>query len=172
MIEGGVGGANTLTGLKFEKDTDLREALKSRKGIVINGISVLYASREIGYVLQKHDLYKYFLEVKKVDWTNILSKKLLPDEAYYSIKTKKLVIIEKKFQQVAGSVDEKLQTCGFKKRQYEKLCAPINGVKVEYVYILNDWFKSKSYSDVLAYINEVGCKYYFNQLPLELLDLD
>jgi hypothetical protein len=41
---------------------------------------------------------------------------------------------------VAGSVDEKLQTCDFKRKQYLKLVQPL-GIKVEYVYVLNDWFK-------------------------------
>jgi len=45
-----------------------------------------------------------------------------------------------KFQKVAGSVDEKLQTCGFKKRQYTELLKPLD-INVEYIYILNDWFQ-------------------------------
>jgi hypothetical protein len=48
--------------------------------------------------------------------------------------------IEVKYQQVAGSVDEKLQTCDFKLKQYLKLVASL-GIKVEYVYVLNNWFK-------------------------------
>jgi hypothetical protein len=172
MIEGGVGGANTQTGLKFEKDTDLREALLSKQGITISGSDVHNNGTLIGKVLQKHSLYREFLDLNGVAWREILSKKLLPDEAYYSIKNKKLIIVEKKFQQTAGSVDEKLQTCGFKKKQYEKLCKPINNVTVEYVYVLNDWFKDKSYKDVLDYIEEVGCHYYFNELPFNLFDID
>lgn len=171
MIVGGIGGANTQTGIKFEKDTDLKEALLTKEGVTIKGSEVSFNGELIGYILQKHDLYKHFLEVNSVDWKAIVSKKLLPDDAFFSIKTNTLIIIEKKFQQVAGSVDEKLQTCGFKKRQYERLCNPLKNVEVEYVYVLNDWFKDKSYKDVLEYIEEVGCRYYFNVLPLELLDI-
>ena len=171
MIVGGVGGANTQTGIKFEKDTDLRLALLSKDGITIDGHNVYSNGKHIGMLLQKHELYRNFLEVNKVDWQSIVSKKLLPDEGYFSITSNKLVIIEKKFQQVAGSVDEKLQTCGFKKRQYEKLVQPLSGVKVEYVYVLNDWFTDKAYKDVLTYIEEVGCRYYFNVLPFDLLDI-
>ena len=43
----------------------------------------------------------------------------MPDESFFNIKTNKLIIIEKKWQQIEGSVDEKLQTCDFKKKQYE-----------------------------------------------------
>jgi hypothetical protein len=172
MIEGGIDGASTQTGMKFERDTDLKTALLSKKGIRISGYEVFEFDKRIGYILQKHDLYRNFLERNNVDWQSIVSKKLLPDEGYFSLTTNKLIIIEKKYQQVAGSVDEKLQTCGFKKKQYEKLCKPLKNVKVEYVYILNDWFKDRAYKDVLEYIEEVGCRYYFNQLPYQLLGIE
>lgn len=172
MIEGGIGGASTLTGLAFEKDTDLKYALEQRTDIKIDGEKVYKDDKHVGLLLQKYDLYKKFLDTRNVDWASIVSKRLLPDEAYFSLESNKLIIIEKKFQQIAGSVDEKLQTCGFKKRQYERLCAPLKNVQVEYVYVLNDWFTDKSYKDTLDYITDVGCKYYFNVLPLELLELD
>lgn len=172
MIEGGIGGASTQTGMKFERDTDLKTALSAKKGIKIIGHKVYENQNCIGYILQKHDLYRNFLESHNVDWQSIVSKKLLPDEGYFSLTTNTLIIIEKKYQQVAGSVDEKLQTCGFKKKQYEKLCKPIKDVKVEYVYVLNDWFKDRAYRDVLEYIEEVGCRYYFNQLPYQLLGIE
>lgn len=170
MIVGGVGGANTQTGLWFEKDTDLKSALLAKQGVTIRGADVYYNGILVGHILQKHSLYKDFLEKKGINWQQILSKKLLPDEAYYSIRNNRLVIVEKKWQQVEGSVDEKLQTCDFKKRQYEKLCNPVN-IEVEYVYVLNDWFKDARYKDVLEYINTVGCHYFFSQLPFDLFDI-
>jgi hypothetical protein len=75
-----------------------------------------------------------------------------------------------KFQEVAGSVDEKLQTCDFKHKQYQKLLSPLK-IKVKYVYVLNDWFMKKEYEDVLKYIDSVGCYYFFNILPFHFLDL-
>ena len=75
-----------------------------------------------------------------------------------------------KYQQVAGSVDEKLQTCDFKRKQYLKLVSSL-GLKVEYVYVLNDWFAHPSYQDVLDYIHSVNCHYQFNALPLAWLGL-
>ena len=104
-----------------------------------------------------------------MDYKSILSKKLLPDALLVIIR-ETLFIIEVKYQQVAGSVDEKLQTCDFKRKQYLKLVQPL-GIKVEYVYVLNDWFKHPSYKDVLAYINSVNCHYKFNELPLSWLGL-
>ena len=75
-----------------------------------------------------------------------------------------------KFQKVAGSVDEKLQTCDFKKKQYQKLLSRLN-IEVEYVYILSNWFKKPEYKDVLNYILSVNCQYYFEYIPLEKLGL-
>lgn len=75
-----------------------------------------------------------------------------------------------KFQKVAGSVDEKLQTCDFKRKQYTKLMAPLN-IEVEYIYILSDWFNTPAYKDTLDYVISAGCHYYFKYLPLHKLGL-
>lgn len=79
-------------------------------------------------------------------------------------------IIEKKFQNSAGSVDEKLPGCDFKKRIYQKLFKNLN-YKVEYLYVLSDWFKQAQYRDVLEYIREVECHYFFNEIPLSFLKI-
>jgi len=68
-------------------------------------------------VLKKYDFYR-FLEESKIDWRKLLSKKFLPDDAMLVIIRETLFIIDVKYQQVAGSVDEKLQTCDFKRKQY------------------------------------------------------
>jgi len=106
----------------------------------------------------------------KINWGKIISKKLLPDDALLVIVRETLFIIEVKYQQVAGSVDEKLQTCDFKRKQYLKLVSPLN-LKVEYVYVLNDLFKNPAYKDTLDYIHSVNCHYKFNELPLSWLGL-
>lgn len=62
-----------------------------------------------------------FLEEYNIDWRKTISKKLLPDDALLVIIRETLFIIEVKYQQVEGSVDEKLQTCDFKRKQYVKL---------------------------------------------------
>jgi hypothetical protein len=103
------------------------------------GFDIYYQNRLVASSFKKHELYR-FLETQGVDWSKILSKRLLPDDAIYVINNNTIFIIEIKYQEVAGSVDEKLQTCGFKLRQYQKLFAPLN-YEVEYIYILNDWFR-------------------------------
>lgn len=81
-----------------------------------------------------------------------------------------MYIIEKKFQNGSGSVDEKLQTCDFKKLIFTRLLKPLN-INVEYIYVLNDWFKQECYKDVLEYILSKDCQYYYNEIPLTKLPL-
>jgi hypothetical protein len=119
--------------------------------------------------LYPDEFYEFLIE-EGVDWKAKVSKKLLPDDALLVIVRETLFIIEVKYQQVAGSVDEKLQTCDFKRKQYLKLVAGL-GLKVEYVYVLNDWFKDPAYKDVLDYIHSVNCHYKFGSLPLAWLGL-
>ncbi len=165
----GKGGGNTITGLNFEKERNILEIIKKAKGYSVKGSIIYYKEKEVARSYRKNGLYRLLAE-KRVDWKKLVSKRLLPDEALYVIVNNTLFIIEMKFQKVTGSVDEKLQTCDFKKKQYRKLMAPLN-IEVEYIYILNDWFKSQAYKDTLDYVISVGCQYYFNYLPLQKIGL-
>ena len=169
MIKNGKGGGNTKTGLIFEGKTDLATFLDKQKGYdVVDGI-VYYNNEQVARIFKKHGFYKFLKELG-IQWENIISKKLLPDDSIYVIINNTLFIIECKFQQVAGSVDEKLQTCDFKKKQYQKLMALAN-IDVEYIYLLCDWFRDPKYKDVLDYIISVRCQYYFEYIPLTKLGL-
>lgn len=129
---------NTTTGLKFE------ETVKT----TTDGIN-----------LTKHNLYKY-LDKLGIDWKTLISKKLLPDEAYFNPITKEFIVYEKKFQQTAGSADEKPQTCGFKIHQFRKIGKAIGAEKVSYTYLLSQWFAKPEYKDMLEYIKSTdGCDY-------------
>lgn len=174
MKANGIGGANTKTGLVFEGKTDLRTFLCLQNGYECiddkrGWVSVLYNGVEVASIFKKSALYK-FLTYRGIKWQSILSKKLLPDDSIYVVANNTFFVIECKFQQVAGSVDEKLQTCDFKKKQYKKLLAQLN-MEVEYIYLLSDWFKQPCYKDVLDYIVSVGCSYYFEYIPLQRLGL-
>ncbi|MFH1832679.1 MAG: hypothetical protein ABH816_00740 [Candidatus Levyibacteriota bacterium] len=169
MIRKGIGGSNTLTGLKFEKRINILDFLSDQKGYSVKNNIIYFEGQEVAQSYAKNGLYKY-LESRGVDYKKILSKKLLPDEAIYVIVNNTLFIIEVKFQEVAGSVDEKLQTCDFKRKQYQKLMSSIN-IDVEFIYILSEWFKNPNYKDTLDYVISVGCQYYFEYLPLQKLGL-
>jgi hypothetical protein len=175
MKTGGYGGENTLTGLNFEKKVDFQKLIGAissyevKKVINKAGMGVFFEGKLVARCFRKRDFYQYLTE-SKVDWKNLLSRRLFPDDALLVIVRETLFIIEVKYQQVAGSVDEKLQTCDFKRKQYLKLVSPL-GLKVEYVYVLSDWFNKKEYKDVLDYIHSVNCHYKFNELPMAWLGL-
>jgi len=170
MKKGGIGGGKTVTGLVFEKRISIEKAISKLPGYNVKNDAIVFKDKIVAKFFPKNKLYKKLLESQGVDYRTILSKKLLPDDAVHIIKDKTLFIVEIKFQEVYGSVDEKLQTCDFKNKQYKKLLAPLR-MEVKYVYVLNDWFKAHKYRDVLDYIQSVGCFYFFNELPLDFLGL-
>ncbi len=166
------GGSNTnLNGLSFEGRTDLLESLNQNPNFEVKNNKVFKNNKVVGEYFEKHDFYNLFLEKKNVDWKIINSKKYLPDSAFYNTSNKTVYIIEKKYQEGSGSVDEKLQTCDFKKKIYMKLVNPI-GLKIEYYYLLNDWFNKPVYEDVFKYIIEVECKFFIDFIPFYALGLD
>ena len=177
MIKGGTGGGNTTTGLRFEQRTDIRQIFENIEGYSIiestnrTGYEIWFNHEKPAYCFKKRELYR-FLEQEPycVNWQEHLSKRLEPDNALFVIVRDTLFIIEIKFQQVSGSVDEKLQTCDFKRKQYSKLVRDL-GWRVEYVYVLNDWFRDPVYRDTLDYIHSMNCHYLFNEVPLAWLGL-
>lgn len=147
MIRNGYGGANTVTGITFENLTNLHE----------------YLSFPHDCFYPKHKFIKWVESTTGKHISVFWSKKLYPDEAI--ILDNDIFIIEKKYQQTEGSVDEKLQTCDFKKKQYEKIGKQVDK-KIHFCFLLNDWFKQDRYTDVLEYIRAVQCDYFFNTIPV------
>ena len=170
MIKSGKGGGNTRTGLVFEGKTDLATFLGLKTGYKIEKDKVFYEDKLVARVFKKHAFYKIFLAELGIDWTTCISRQILPDDCIFVLMNNTLFVIECKFQEVEGSVDEKLQTCDFKKKQYQKLLAKAN-IDVEYVYLLSGWFTKPRYKDVLDYIHSVNCHYYFEYIPLTKLGL-
>lgn len=168
----GGGKKTNKNGLKFEQDTSLILSLEAEEYKVLDNL-VYDDEKLVGVLCGKHDLYKFLKEKGLKNYKEIISKKLLPDEAFFNYDSKILYIIEKKFQSIGGSADEKLETCDFKRKQYLKLIKNSNEEieDVEYIYVLNDWFKKDKYKDTLEYIEDTGCSYYFNELPLKKIGL-
>ncbi len=115
MKAGGIGGGNTRTGLNFENERDLLTAISRAPGYSVTGSVIYYDGREVARSYRKHALYK-MLAQHGIDYRDHLSKKLLPDDAIYVVVNNTMFIVELKFQKIRGSVDEKLQTCDFKKK--------------------------------------------------------
>lgn len=168
-------GINTKTGAEFEHEMNLC------KLFVDYGFRYKKMHNKIGFGLFSHEnlvarhvcknnFYKY-LDEENVNWKNIISKKILSDDMFLIVATNTLYIFEIKYQQVAGSVDEKIQTCDFKRKQYVRLVSSL-GLEVKYIYILSDWFKRKEYIDSLKYIRDVGCNYFFkDELSLNIFGI-
>lgn len=133
---------NTSTGLNFE--------------------NYIKTSHTNGINISKTKL-KTFLKDKGLnDPTEYLSWMFQPDEAYYFPDTNEIIIYEKKYQQTAGSADEKLGACAWKIKEYKECFKAVNITKVSYIYIFNDWFKQKRYEKLLNYIRSVeDCDYFF-----------
>jgi len=166
----GGGSKTNANGLGFEQTTSLDEALLD-KGYKVSENEVYDSENNlVGYSVPKHALYSKFLKPKGIRYYDYNSKQWLPDECFINPDTRTAYIIEKKFQNSSGSVDEKLPGCDFKKKEYEKLFNPLD-YEVVYLYVFNDWFKQDIYRDTLEYIKSVGCFYYYNTIPLEFLGL-
>ncbi len=185
MKKGGIGGGNTKTGIFFEKETDLASLLNKQPGYNVkdddeypskslrsHAYKVFYKEKLVARIFKQNTFYKMLEKELGIDWKKILSKRLLPDDSIYVISNNTLFIIECKHQEGSGSVDEKLQTCDFKKKEYQKLMSRAN-IEVEYMYVLDKWFEERqdTYKDVLDYIISVGCRFYFSYIPLKELGL-
>ena len=147
----GAGGANTnKNGLPYENLTDLSDILikigNNNKFDIIK-----FPNSDTEFISCQKKLHKY------IESINQKNKDILPaagckkpDESYIKTCDKKIFIIEKKFQQCSGSVDEKIQTGPFKKQHYQTL---FPNYHVEYIYCLSDWFK-KGYEAEINYLQK------------------
>lgn len=181
MIKNGKGGGNTITGLIFEGKTDLGTFLSTQKGYSVRDVeeqihsngnnitvkvrTVYYNNERVAELYKKNEFYKSLLVKLDIDWKKYISKRLLPDDSIFVIIKNTVYIIECKHKQVVDYVYEKLQTCDFKKKEYRRLLSQAN-LDVEYIYLLDNWFRDEKYRDVLDYIHSVGCDYYFEYIPL------
>jgi len=153
----GAGGANTnKNGLAYEEVTDLKDRFKICKKINKTNIyEVVFKGHSDVYInANKSELHKY---MEKEGEKNLVlcpaSGCKQPDEAYIDHTHSKIFIIEKKFQQGSGSVDEKIQTGVFKQLHYSELFPKF---KIYYIYCLSDWFKQNEYSSILNYLKMNG----------------
>jgi hypothetical protein len=158
----GAGGANTnKNGLAYEELTDLTEKLKKNIPIKKGINEVEFEGYERKWIqASKDNLKKYMKEIGELN-EQITSAPGCkePDEAYIDPEQKIVFIIEKKFQQGPGSVDEKIQTSHFKLKHYKKLFPNYN--KIYYMYCLSDWFNRDEYKSSLEYLEEEKVPYFW-----------
>ena len=153
----GAGGKNTnKNGLPFEKYVS-----------IISKINIHSSNKEKRYFefsfkKDKDANYKYIAASKKglfkyMDEKGEINNDIKPahgckepDECIIDENTKTIYIVEKKFQQVSGSVCEKIQTAVFKKAHYQKR---IPNYKIQYIYCLSKWFEEKCETEI-EYLKE------------------
>lgn len=152
----GAGGCNTnKNGLAYEDITNMcnytknftecNEAGKKYRVFDFDGTTSVQ--------VEKKSLQNYLhADYKKQE------KSLQPDEAFIDTDKKTIYILEKKFQQTAGSVDEKIQTGMFKRELYEQMYPSYT---IEYCYVLSDWFKADKYLPEMRFNKKYGIRVFF-----------
>jgi hypothetical protein len=151
------GGANTnKNGLPYEKLTDLDDH-HTIINITKNCKTITFINYDKQFLYTKQS--KFFKCMVEHMVKNILHAHGCknPDECYINISEKKIFIIEKKFQQVAGSICEKIQTPDFKLWQYNRLFPTF---EIIYIYCLSDWFKLNCKAE-LEYLTYKKIKVFF-----------
>lgn len=165
MKKGGTGGDRTnASGLKFERETSLTNALLD-SGYEVIERELFIGGQLYGTLLPQYKFYE-FLEEHEVDWRDHVSSQNKPDECIFLHAKNQFVIIEKKFQEVSGSVDIKLAAAHFLLLRYSKLASTI-GATVRMIYVLSDFFQASKYRDIISYMHEMGVTVYFNCVPLD-----
>jgi hypothetical protein len=153
----GAGGANTnKNGLSYEEITSLEDQYKSRvptqdKEDKMSEIS-FDGKRTFLKPESKVGLHKYMKKIgERNEEVHPAGGCKYPDESYIEPVKRNVFIVEKKFQQGGGSVDEKLQTGPFKKMHYGEL---FPNYKIHYIYCLCDWFKRDEYKSIMNYLKK------------------
>lgn len=137
MKKGGKGGANTNRGgLAFENKTDLAARIKRDLNMTYELIEHKYkkpplikSTAKVYDIYSKIDQHLIGIITKQMQFYNILEekyqvrnanhKKWKPDEVFFNFDANTIFIVEKKWQQGSGSVDEKIFGFVNKRRLYQ-----------------------------------------------------
>mgnify|MGYP001280490712 CR=1 FL=1 len=145
----GAGGANTnATGLGFEDVASLEQYYSISQPNNIGTLIKFNQSDKIFLHLKKKQLSKWSLTLGNEYNDNIhkLHGTIQPDDCFINLDDKIIIIIEKKFQQVGGSVVEKLQTPVNKIRNLKRRYPTY---KIHYIYWLSEWFQTDAPAELL-----------------------
>jgi hypothetical protein len=155
----GAGGANTnLFGKKFEDKTNNQERLLEQ-GYIKNSFKKIRSSKTYDYYLSKTFDDKTVIFVLQNGLKTYMKKKYdielfrCPDEAYiieYNNGKKLIKILEKKEQNVEGSVETKLWSGPSLKREYELVLS--DEFDVDYGFCVSQFLKDKLTSNQKKYL--------------------
>ena len=153
----GAGGAKTnYNGLSFEEKTSIEPKLSEYKYVIKEikikkrkGIYYEYKEDDLNIIYFKKNSFKLYFEKE----FNIITYKQ-PDEAYLIKKNNEYIlkILEKKNQNVEGSVEDKLKTGAFNRKEYE-LMINNDKFKIVYCFCVSKFLQEKLESDNIKYKN-------------------
>ena len=160
----GAGGANTNhNGLAFEELTNSEKYLYD-KGFTKKKMN----KNKNGYYLEllgkPDDNFHSIIYMKQSGFKTYINKNIdktisiyrNPDEAYLiKLKNNKyhLKIIEKKNQNVDGSVEDKLKTGSFNREEYILMFENFKDITIDYSFCVSEFLEKKLESDEIKYIN-------------------
>lgn len=141
----GAGGKNTnKNGLPYEELTDLKDCYTVIKHNMYEDVVKFHNHEKLFYKTRQSNLFKCMKE--HIDHTVTKAHGCKnPDECYINHENKIMYIIEKKFQQVPGSVCEKIQTYDFKLWQYRRT---FPNFEIVYIYCLSGWFQDNCKAEI------------------------
>lgn len=168
----GAGGSNTNKhGLQYEALTDLHteytiQNIDKKPSPHYNIISFKQAPTNYLWTTKQSHVFKCL--------ENHIDQKITsghgckkPDECFINQDKKQIFIIEKKFQQTAGSVCEKIQTADFKIWQYGRT---FPSYKIIYIYCLSDWFRENCKAE-LEYLELKNVPVFWGSSPTYKKDM-
>ena len=164
---------NYCNGALFEAKIgmNLEQQIKDLGGFVDpKTLNVFIKRQMVGQFLRHGQLEKMFFNSRNSFSKAELSKSHIPDFAFYNSKTKVLTIIEVKSQTRSGTTDEKILAGPFLKSQYSKLCKKADdALRLNFIYVLNDWWKHDRYKDYLHYLLNNGIVCHFGEISFKTL---
>lgn len=160
----GAGGANTNhNGLAFEELTNSEKYLYD-KGFTKKKMN----KNKNGYYFEllgkQDDNFQSIIYMKQSGFKTYINKNIdktisiyrNPDEAYLiKLKNNKyhLKIIEKKNQNVDGSVEDKLKTGSFNREEYILMFENFKDITIDYSFCVSEFLEKKLESDEIKYLN-------------------
>jgi len=136
----GAGGSNTNeNGLTWEEKTSLDSEIESSEvHDKLGNLVVKFKGYRAKLIETEKYKFQQYTEKYKDPSVKPAHGCKQPDKVYINQSTKKMYVLEMKYQNKSGSVCEKLQTGVFKKQHYNKM---FPSYQVEYIFVLNNWFR-------------------------------
>lgn len=113
--------------------------------------------------------------LKELEIENTNSKQWKPDEVFINFENHTVYIVEKKWQESEGSVDEKLLGFGNKRRIYQRLLDSVHEgepFSVQFIFVGNkSFFGQDKYRDTFEMLRGDGIKIMLDEYDMPFFGL-